>query len=813
VSGLTLQDLLEFDAGPWHAAAGVWDRLAQGIDDTSEDLIRCTRDLDAAWPQGRGSTTARERAENLRAEVDNTYLPAKRLADAFDQHAYAMRGYRTQAEGIVASARQAGYTVDPASVSITAPASAYTGGDLDRTGRETGALLGDLRLVVDYARAQDDATAATIKGNVPSARNGFGTTPPGKIARAQELASKIKDPAYEPTAAELDELRTLVQVYGKDPAFAYNVLNSLGPKGLLELSGTLATYQLDHPGSDADDALFNRGTADMVRDLQNGLGVMLSTATTVTGTGTGLRGETYVPGRYELSSQWVGDLMAAGRSRIDIGDPSSPARFVEDVHGYQLLGPLLRNSSFDSGFLSTVGGDIVDFEREQGRDGALWTEARGENVRLDWTLDHDDNKAPAGYDPVNSLMSALSRNGEATRDLLTGVTHFSGDGPEGGRLPRLDYLLTDRDWNATADVPGGPGWTAELMRHGEDYKNGSLDRFGVALERATTDTPGPDARRLVESIIYETSADEQAKGYANRADPAAGGTTVEFAKNNLIHPELRDSMGNIVSAYIVDVNHNIADSRTVTDATIEVNRTDLTRFLADIGKDEGAHRTVANAEAVYAAARYDEILSGRQNPNDDLSGNLRSMEVVSRNYGSVLGAIDFGAGEALHATSADLDEKHHQSVEDRYKVVGPLVEGVVGAATSKVPGLSDLANGFAGNVMEDLEEGAKVDNSGRVAYDIGTALGAGRTTAVDLTEVGLYHSGKLEGLPENLVQDGHPKPVSQWTDEDYQDWQTYKGGLGQSTLGSAAVHAGESYQSGYEWTKGTLGEWKNGMTR
>ncbi|MEU4164801.1 hypothetical protein [Actinoplanes sp. NPDC026670] len=813
MSGLTLQDVLDFDAGPWHASADVWARLAKGIDERAEDLVRHTRELEAAWPQGRGSSTALEKGAKLRAEVDNTYLPAKRLADAFEQHAYAMTGYRSQAEQIVASARQAGYTVDTATVSITAPASAYMGGNLDRTGRETGALLNDLRLVVDYARSQDDTTAATIKDNVPSAQNGFGTTPPSKIARAQELANKIKDPAYDPTAAELDELRTLVQVYGKDPAFAHDVLTGLGPTGLLELSGRLATLQLDRPGKDADDLLFSRNTADVVGDLQNGLGMMLSTATTQTGTTTGLRGETYVPGQYELSSQWVSDLMAAGRGTMDIVDPDSPALAVNDVYGYQLLGPLLRNNSFDSSFLSTVGGDIVDFEMEQGKDGNLWAGARGENVRLDWTVDHDVNTAPAGYDPVNSLMSALSRNGEATRDLLTGVTHYSPDGPDGGRLPRLDYLLTDRDWNVTPDVPGGPGWAAEVYKNGDEFRNGSLDKFGVALERAATDTPGPQARQLVESIIYETSADEQAKGYANRVDPAVGGDTVEFRKNNLIHPELRDSMGNIVSAYIADVNHNIADSRTVTDQTLDVNRTDLTRFLADIGKDAGAHQTVANAEAVYAAAKYDEILSGRQNPNDDINGNLRSMEVVSRNYGSVLGAIDFGATEAQHATSADLDDKHNQSVEDRYKVIGPLVEGTIGAATAKVPGLSDLANGFAGNILEDLENSAKIDNTGRAAYDVGTALGAGRSTAVDLTEVALYNSGKLDGLPAGLIQDGHPKPVSQWTDENYQDWQTYKGGLGQSTLGSAAVDAGDSYQGGYEWTRNTLGDWKSEVSK
>ncbi|MDI6097235.1 hypothetical protein QLQ12_01250 [Actinoplanes sp. NEAU-A12] len=807
---MTLQTLLSFDVTSWHAAADRWQRLAQGIDDATDQMIRGTRDLSYAWPDGAGSAAAAQEATAQRAAVSNTYYPAKRIREAMDQHAYAMSALRQQAESIVAAARQAGYSVDTAAVTITAPAAAYMGGNLDRTGRETGALLNDLRSIVEYARAQDDSTAGLINDNVPSAQAGFGTSPPGAISRAAELAQKLKDPTYQPTAAELGELRDLIETYGKDKVFAHDVLSALGPKGLLELSGTLATYQLDRPGRDTDDVLFSRDTADIVRDLQNGLGVMLATATTETGATTGLRGETYIPGAYELSSQWVTDLMTAGRSKMDIGDPSSPARFVEDVYGYQLLGPLLHSGGYDAGFLSTVGGDIVDFEMEQGKDSALWTEARGENLRLDWAQDHDDNLAPAGYDPVNALMDALSRNGDATRDLLTGVTHYTSDGPDGGRLPRLDYLLTDREWDATADVPGGPGWTAELMKNGDDYRNGALDRFGIALERATTDTPGPDARRLVESIIFETSADEQARGYANREDSTKGGETVEFAKNNLIRPELRDSMGNIVSAYIVDVNHNIADGRPVTDESINVNRTDLTRFLADIGKDEGAHQTVANAEAVYAAAKYDEILSGRQNPNDDINGNLRAMEVVAHNYGSVLGALDFGAAEAHHATSAELDEKHNTSVENRYRVVGPLAEGAVGAMTSKVPGLSDLTTAIVGDVMEDLEEGAKVDNHGRATYEVGTMLGAGRTTAVDLTEVALYNSGKLEGLPDGLIQDGRPKPVSEWGDEDYRDWRTYKGGAGQSTVGNAAAQAGDSYQNGYEWTKGLLTDWKDG---
>lgn len=641
---------------------------------------------------------------------------------------------------------------------------------------------------------------------MPKGPGGFGATPAGAITRAEELARKLKDPMYEPTAAELDELRDLVQLYGKDKAFAHALLTSLGPKGLLELNGTLATYQLDQPGKETDDALFDRDRAAMVRDLQNGLGVMLSTATAQTGTMTGYRGETYVPGENELSSKWVAELMEAGRSKMDIGDPNSHLRYVEDIYGYQLLGPLLRGGGFDAGFLSTVGGDIVDFEMEQGKEGALWNEARGENLRLDWTRGHDDNTVPAGLDPMNGLMEALSHNGEATREMLTEVSVHTADGPPGGRLPRLDYLLTDRNWEATGDMPGGSTWTTEEMANKDKYRNEAIDRFGVALERATTETPGPEARRLFESIVYEINADEQAKGYKDGeripADNEKGADTKAFRDNNLIDPQIRDSMGNIVAAHIVDVNLNMnAGDIVVEGESVEVDKGHLTRFLADIGKDEGAHATIALAEAVYAASAYEEIVSGRQNPDDDINGRVRAMENVSHRYGGVMGALDFGAAEGAHANREAVDAQHNKNAENLFKVIGPLTEGVVGAAATPVPGAGDLANGFVEQVMDDLEESMKVDNQGKTTFEVGAALNAGEHTASALAEMAFYQAGDLKELPERLIVEGRLKPSAEWNNEDHKAWERYKSGDGQSTVNSAATNAAESYQGGYTWAE------------
>lgn len=192
---MTLRDLLEFHADPWHTSAQVWHRLAQGIDDTAEQVIRSTRDVGDAWPGGAGSAAAVRRATTLRAEVSNAYNPAKRIAEAMEHHAYAMSGLRRQAEEIVASARQAGYHVDLATGVTTAPPSADMAGGLDRSSRSTESVLQYLPTVVDHARAQDDATANRISVNVPSPGAGFGTGQLDGVSRAVLEAQSERSPA------------------------------------------------------------------------------------------------------------------------------------------------------------------------------------------------------------------------------------------------------------------------------------------------------------------------------------------------------------------------------------------------------------------------------------------------------------------------------------------------------------------------------------------------------------------------------------------------------------------------------------------
>jgi hypothetical protein len=78
-----------------------------------------------------------------------------------------------------------------------------------------------------------------------------------------------------------------------------------------------------------------------------------------------------------------------------------------------------------------------------------------------------------------------------------------------------------------------------------------LTAFGQALDGATRIAPDERAYHIVESIILEIAIDEQARGLPNGAPDARW--TETFSQTDLIHPELRRYLGNIVDYYIQDI--------------------------------------------------------------------------------------------------------------------------------------------------------------------------------------------------------------------------------------------------------------------
>jgi hypothetical protein len=275
---------------------------------------------------------------------------------------------------------------------------------------------------------------------------------------------------------------------------------------------------------------------------------------------------------------------------------------------------------------------------------------------------------------------------------------------------------------------------------------------------------------------------------------------------------MRDSMANILKAYIFDVNKTMSDYHAAMPggAGAQFDQTQLIRFLADVGKDEDAHRTIQEAEGVYTAAAYDFYLNGPGSVDEHghtlpMQDRLNSAQTVAAAYGRVMGSIDFGAAAAEHQTSKEADEQHNSDVERNYAVASFLVDQVVGKATEKipVPVVGDLASTFIDKALDSAKEDAMADHTGVSDYNVGTMLGHSRQASADLALTTLYESGQLD-LPDQLMADGHPKPFSTYTDADKAAWEGYLSGSGAHDAGYLATQAGQSYDGGYNRASNTL---------
>lgn len=607
-----------------------------------------------------------------------------------------------------------------------------------------------------------------------------------------ELVTRINDPTYRPTEEELERLDEMLEKYGDDEAFAYYFLTEIGPEGLLQLTGNLALMQPHDLYEEFDGDL-----AALVGSIQAGLGVALATATTRRGAEPAYPGMSYRPGQYELPSDWRVDLLLAGRQQQYLTMPyPGAAEITMSPYGYQLLGVLLQSpeAEFDTSFLTLVGGDMLDFERDggwsmQGEGLPIWHDVQGvwsiNPLKLNWIEGGQGND---GYDPVVGLLSALERNPDAAREFFTSQVLYDGS-VEGGRLPRLDYLLTDRVWipDTHERVDSIPG----------------LELLGDVLVNATTEDPDQRSHRIVESIIYELATDEQAYGYPN--DPTGQGRKEgeqadTFRDLDLIPPELRGSMADITTYYVDDMFFNLIDNAPPegmpADWDVRADPRHTQMFLADLGKDPESRDQVATAAALYANLAYDYYLSPEGAPTVD--ERLEEADIwVSRPAGMLFGALDFGhASSTLHEQQEE-DSDFNDALANRYFLAGLVVDNI-----PRVPG---PVGSIISELMDRAEDASQADRIGDVNTQVGEIRQLGRDHLETIAHAALYRNltaDQVAALPDQLTEDGQPVPVDQWTAEQWEAWQQHISQRGSEFDGVA--DSGGRYDEGYDRARADL---------
>jgi hypothetical protein len=648
---------------------------------------------------------------------------------------------------------------------------------------------------------------------------------------AEDLIKAINEGKWgDDMKSKLGPLTDLLKKYGTDQMFAAMLLNKIGPDGMLRLNQIVAQSSGDDkpdPYSNKDGGPQDNELGDMIGEFQKQLGITLGTATG------GQDG--YEPGTrddYKLAPGFVDKLNELGREKSAIKWPGEDDyEYGQELYGYQVLAPLLRNGAYSSDFLTNVGNGMYYMDRytEGEHGGPVWMDtipdvAGGNHgVRLDWTsgIGSDDS---SGFDPMQALMQGLGNNPQASHDFFTDSRTYSSDGDPDtntwdenqGYNDKARYFLTERSWNLPGDQPfHGDGVKEDGYYDKDLYKDQNnthpMDTLGKALTAATTGVDDPKAAQLFGDVIHELAQHE------------GGDKDKGFNDKDIVPPDLRDDLADMSSHYIGTINQ-LYDGNAVADGmdadpvrpgvqhfpgldlggkgSPTLDSLDMMKVLADVGKNDDAASHVSAAQSIYMQQAYDHYL----NSGGTLPDRLDALNTqVNTPTGKILGALDFGDSAEKFNTDSGNATEHNDSVEDKYKMIG-FVKDMV--PIDKVPGGSLLGIGVD-EYLDGLKESEKVDYTGITNSYIGNLRdGTGNdihTTAQALLYANMPEEDLMkykEIIP--LTDDGRPKPISEWDASDQTKWANGLNDESASLFNNAGQDAREKYISGFDEAKGSL---------
>ncbi|MFI1258848.1 hypothetical protein ACH4U6_34400 [Streptomyces netropsis] len=448
--------------------------------------------------------------------------------------------------------------------------------------------------------------------------------------RALELTAKGSDMSD----AELTRLDALLGAHRNDPLFGERIATSLGPQGVLRFWADMADPQQVGPG---------RGRADLLRGLQESLGVTLASATRVDST---------------AMDSWKTGVIEAGGKRIGTDAAGNP-------WGFHVMSNLMRHGEYDGKFLTAYGNALVRMDKKvNSGDLSFWT-----NPANTADLTYQGGKNDRGQDPMTGFLQALGHSPEGAAEFFRQPAGVSGPVDKESEVNKnLWYLTKERHWHPDVTFTGDSGRIA------------GYNALGHALESATTGSPydaatGTDRRsgasaRVMEQVAYVYGDD-----------------------NSLIHRQsgIADSLGRMGAAYIDDINyavsgigdHGVGQDAVAFPARYEGGRAEFGRygaigFLSTLGQHETAHGYVSRAEHVHTLSALDA------NPATDEAGYVRGRSALLAEA-EVRGILDHARVEQAAADHAHDAEENNKSLARSTEWKKWVVGATIGAGVAVLP--------------------------------------------------------------------------------------------------------------------------------
>ncbi|MGW6775620.1 hypothetical protein ACWGBX_35090 [Streptomyces sp. NPDC055037] len=581
--------------------------------------------------------------------------------------------------------------------------------DYAKNSREQKARIESLQrrinAIVETCDDADVATANALRANITGDQHNF-SAPKYKSLDAEEAqrALDLAKKGTDLTHTELLRLNELLNDNHSSREFSRTFYDGLGgPKKSLEFFGQLAgdTYE----GTRQD----KERLKDM-QSLQKNLGLNLATATDPAG-----KNDTW-------SKTWSDEMRKLGAERIPVTkyDMNPP-------YGYQLLGGIMRYGNYDPKFLNPIAEHAIQLQH---KNPGMFAETKPTGG---WQTNglNPSGVNGAGYDPVVSMLEALGHSPEASKEFFTEPpTAYNEDGsvnafrPDLGKKDGLgigsylDYFAR-QDYESFPDTDGvyDPDKAAESAAY-------MPDALGHALESATLgyawDDPSPNAVRDAKTAEVMRNVVEKY------------GVDAELLK----HQEaLSDSLGNMGSGYIDDMNWALKDSHqgsvfapSKNPSAHVILEAEVARgFLGILGQHPDAYASLTTAERIYTGSVLEAQIGPDGKPDE---GAARTAVGVGA---EVHGILDQSRGDQIEAEGLKRHEDFEKAQEARSgwvefgatSVIGagaaaagvaflPATAAAAGAAAILVPLAVDTGSGaleqIAGQVIGDWSDNKVEEN-------------------------------------------------------------------------------------------------------
>ncbi|MBE9499054.1 hypothetical protein IHE61_13195 [Streptomyces sp. GKU 257-1] len=512
--------------------------------------------------------------------------------------------------------------------------------------------------------------------------------------RASDLAARL-DSAKEGgglSRQERHELQVMLRENADDKQFSRTMLNSLGPRGLIDVTNQMNALAYRAGGTSP--------ARSQYLSMEGALANTLATATKVPvfrdGNGKKIKlsspeyGKKYTAWLHSKDGnfydEWRKGMRKAGAEKwtIDNREAGGVGGTATYGRGYQSLLTLMKHGDgYSPQMLYDLGDDLRSVED---KDPDIWDHmgfgkkgSGGGSPEM--ASKHFEN------DPYDGLLKIMSKDPDVAAGYLDPASDADLTDEKAEKNDRLEYLLKDRDWKI---VDMGVDDITDVVD--KDARDGLESALRAGATGRLPDTASP----TFWPKHSEANAGVMEEVVRVLGKPAEGGEEHLLSKDGDL-ADMRGALGEIVADYPADVQRNVTgdDEYKTNGATAHFGAGNLEGFLNKLGRDPHAYGVIQTSQQMYSLDHLRDVL-GEIKPGIDrgTAENLAGDAVAGAAH--VSGILSEAKADALFEDEIDEVREFNEKADKGSKWVNRVVGLGTGSFLSEGPAARNCRRRSAG---------------------------------------------------------------------------------------------------------------------